>query len=187
MILVSSEHVFPYRLRHPEQEFNLANFNGYIYAGEVPPKDMYDLLTVKWGIEPNVAFALINIYGGHIYDMKEALSRLHLEKERFDYFFDSNLSSNVQECLDWRFEKEEDNVRMRDTLRQLAVTGFVLLEKINDPIAKVISLNNVGGVVKKSGIVIGLNRQVWQKTIFEFGIVPSKQSMRLVIAKMLAE
>jgi hypothetical protein len=187
VILVSSEHAFPYRLRDPKVDFNLDNFNGYIYAGEVPPKEMYDLLTVKWGVESNVAVTLINIYGGHIYDIKEALSRLYLERESFDYLFDSNLTSNVQQCLDWRFEKEEDNVRMRETLRQLAVTGFVLLEKINDPIAKVISLNNVGGVVKKSGIVIGLNRQVWQGTKIKYGIVPSKQSMRLVIAESLEE
>ena len=185
MILVSSEHGFPYRLRDPKVDFNLDNFNGYIYAGEVPPKEMYDLLTVKWGVESNLAVALISIYGGHIYDIKEVLSRLYLEKERFDYFFDSNLSSNVQQCLDWKFENEEDKVRMRETLRQLAVTGFVLLEKINDPVANVISVNNVGGVVKKSGTVVGLNRQVWQGTESEYGVVPSKQSMRLVIAKML--
>ena len=168
-------------------DFNLDNFNGYIYAGEVPPKEMYDLLTVKWGVESNLAVALTNIYGGHIYDIKEALSRLYLDKERFDYFFDSNLSSNVLKCLNWKFENEADKTRMRDTLRQLAVTGFALLEDIDDPIAKVISANNVGGVVKKSGIVVGLNRQVWQQTEFKYGIVPSKQSMRLVIAEILKE
>ena len=104
VILVSSEHAFPYRSRHPELDFNLRNFNGYIYAGEVPPKDMYELLTVKWGIEPNVAIALINMYGGHIYDMKEALSRLYLQKETFRQLFDSNLSNNVKKCLDWKFK-----------------------------------------------------------------------------------
>ena len=78
-------------------------------------------------------------------------------------------------------------MRMRDTLRQLAVTGFVSLGKIDDPVAKVISLNNVGGGVKKSGEVVGLSRQVWVQTEFEYSIVSSKQSMRLVIAKMLKE
>jgi hypothetical protein len=179
--------VFPYRLRHPEQEFNLANFNGYIYAGEVPPKDMYDLLTVKWGIDPNLAVALINVYGGHIYDMKEVLSRLHLEKETFRQLFDSNLSDDVRDCLEWKFEKDEDDMRMRDTLRQLAVTGFVPLKSIKDPVAKVISMNNVGGVVKSFAKVIGLRPDVWQQTKFENGIVPTKQSMRLVIAKILEE
>jgi hypothetical protein len=187
VILVSSEHVFPYRLRHPEQNFNLANFNGYIYAGEVPPKDMYDLLTVKWGIEPNVAVALINIYGGHIYDMKEALSRLYLEKDSFYPFFDSNLGDDVIECLKWKGEKVEDNLRMRDTLRQLSVTGFVPLQDIDDSVAKVISMNNVGGVVKSFAKVIGLRQEVWQETKFKNGIVPTKQSMRLVIAEMLEE
>jgi nitrogen fixation protein len=186
VILVSSEHVFPYRLRHPEQNFNLANFNGYIYAGEVPPKDMYELLTVKWEIEPNVAVALINIYGGHIYDMKEALSRLHLEKQKF-WLLDSSLSDNVIECLEWKGEQEDDNLRMRDTLRQLAVSGFVPIKSLKDPIAKVISENNVGGVVKFTANVIGLRPEVWQQTEFENGIVPATQSMRLVIAKMMKE
>ena len=102
VILVSSEHAFPYGLQDPQINFNLGDFNGYIYAGEVPPKDMYDLLTVKWGIEPNVAIALISIYGGHIYDMKEALFRLCEQKERFRQFLDSNRSNNVLKCLKWK-------------------------------------------------------------------------------------
>lgn len=186
MVLVSSEHAFPYRLLDPKVDFNLDNFNGYIYAGEVPPNDMFDLLTTKWGVEPNVALALINLYGGHVYDIKEVLSRLHLHREKFDYFFGSNLSGNVLKCLKWKIEKE-DTARMRNTLRQLAITGFVPLEDIDDPVAKVISINNVGGVIQKSGLAVGLNRQVWEQTKFEYGIVPSKQLMRLVIAKMLEE
>ena len=173
-------------MQGPEINFNLTNFNGYIYAGEVPPKDMYELLTAKWGVEPNVAIALINIYGGHIYNMKQALSRLYLQKEEFNYFFNSNLSNNVKKCLKWKFEKQEDTVRMRDTLRQLAITGFVPLDD-NDPVAEVISAKNVGGVVQISGQVIGLRPEVWQETKFENGIVPATQSMRLVIAKMLEE
>jgi hypothetical protein len=76
---------------------------------------------------------------------------------------------------------------MRDTLRQLSVTGFVPLQDIDDSVAKVISMNNVGGVVKSFAKVIGLRQEVWQETEFENGIVPTKQSMRLVIAKMMKE
>ena len=119
--------------------------------------------------------------------MQNALSRLDLDKEKFRCFFDSNLSDNVLRCLEWKFEDDADKKRMRDSLRQLAETGFVPLMKINDPVAKVISLNNVGRVVKKSGIVVGLRTEVWEQTKFENGIVPSKQSMRLVIAERLKE
>lgn len=187
VILVSSEHVFPYKLLNSKLNFSTDNFSSYIYAGEVPPRDMYELLTVNWGFESNIALALINVYGGHIYDIKEALSRLYLQKETFHQFLRSNSSQNVIQCLEYKFEKEEDNVRMRDTLLQLAVTGFMPLKNINDPVAEVISINNVGGVVTSDGIAIGLRPDVWKQTKFEFGIVPTKQSMRLVIAKMLEE
>jgi hypothetical protein len=48
-------------------------------------------------------------------------------------------------------------------------------------------MNNVGGVVKSFAKVIGLRQEVWQETKFKNGIVPTKQSMRLVIAEMLEE
>ena len=78
-------------------------------------------------------------------------------------------------------------MKMRDTLRQLAITGFVPLKSIEDPVAEVISAKNVGGVVQKSAEVIGLRPEVWQETKFKNGIVPATQSMRLVIAEMLEE
>ena len=129
----------------------------------------------------------MNIYGGHIYDVKEALRRLYLEKENFDYFFDSQASSDVQQCLDWKFHDESDNLRMHDTLWQLSIRGFVPLAKIDDPVANFISENIVGGVIRKSGMTVGLSRQVWKDNMFEYGIVTSKQSIRLVIAKILGD
>jgi len=74
---------------------------------------------------------------------------------------------------------------MRETLRLLAVTGFCPIKTITDPIARVISANNVGGVVKEFSTIIGLSQDVWESTECENGIVPSKQSMRLAIAKQL--
>jgi hypothetical protein len=177
--------MFPYRLLDPNLHFDLADINGYIYTGEVPPLTMYLLLTTKWEVEPNVALALINLYGGHIYDIEEALYRMESDKEEFHQFFDSTLNDNIRKCLKWKGEEEEDNIRMRETLRQLAVTGFVPLDDIDDPIAKIISINNVGGIVKAVGTNIGISPKVWQQTNFKNGIVPTKQSMRLVIAQML--
>ena len=57
------------------------------------------------------------------------------------------------------------------------MAGFVPLKSIEDPITKVISAKNVGGV-------IGLRLDVWQDTEFEFVIALATQSMRLVITKM---
>ena len=74
---------------------------------------------------------------------------------------------------------------MREVLRQLAVAGFAPIEEVDDPIAKVISENNVGGVVSLSSLVIGLRDEVWQSTKFKNGLIPAKQSMRLAIAELL--
>ena len=75
---------------------------------------------------------------------------------------------------------------MREALTQLAVTGFYPLKLADtDPVAKVLSENNVGGVVKESSQVIGLRWEAWDKTHFHNGVIPSKQSMRLAIAEVL--
>ena len=83
MILVSCEHSFPFRLRHPDLAFNTDDFTNYIFSGEISPKSMYELLTEKWGIDPYLANILIDFYGGHIYDVYEALLRLYRGKENF--------------------------------------------------------------------------------------------------------
>ena len=186
MILVSSDHAFPYRLQDPRLSFNILDFNKIIYAGEVPPGDMYKLLTTRWGVKHNLAVALIDLYGGHVYDVYEVLKQLYFEKESA-YLLDARLSNNVRNCLNWEGGAVEDTNRMCDALRYLATTGFFPFKDPKDPLAKVISENNVGGVVLVSHEVIGLHPDVWGTTECDNGIIASKQSMRMAIAKVLKE
>lgn len=123
VILVSSEHAFPFKLMNPNLSFNINDFNAFIFAGEVSPKDMYQLLTSKWGVEDSLALALIDHYGGHVWDVYLALKRLLGDKQRFKAL-DSSLSDSVIQCLNWKGDREGDPERMRETLRLLAVTGF---------------------------------------------------------------
>ena len=76
------------------------------------------------------------------------------------------LSDKVIKCLG---DKEGDHEMMRQVLQRLAVTGFAQLR-----------------VVKRSSTIIGLASEV-SDTNCESGIVPSKQSMRLTIAKQLSQ
>ena len=186
VILVSSEHAFPFKLLDQELDFSIDNFNSFIFAGEISPKDMYQLLTSGWGVEDTLAVTLIDHYGGHIWDIYLALVRLYEEKKNF-WVLDSSMSDKVIKCLKWKGGKEGDYEMMREVLQRLAVTGFCPIEDSDDPIAKVISANNVGGVVKRSSTIIGLASEVWDSTDCENGIVPSKQSMRLAIAKQLSK
>jgi hypothetical protein len=48
---------------------------------------------------------------------------------------------------------------------------------------QVISGNNVGGVVQRNALVVGLPKEVWGSA--KYGLVPATQSMRLAIAEEL--
>ena len=61
----------------------------------------------------------------------------------------------------------------------------MLCDGYDDPVAGVISANNVGGVVVKGSLAVGLPEEVWKSTPCTCGIVPSKQSMRSLIAEQL--
>eukprot|EP01036_Dinobryon_divergens_P022095 gene22095-30330_t len=134
---------------------SLNNFGKFIFAGEVSPKDMYQLLTSEWGLGDRLAVTLIDHYGGNIWNVYQALIRLSTEREDF-YAVDPFTSSQV-----------------------------IKIEEYDDPIANVISANNIGGVVIKGYVIIGLPKVVWKTTNFSLGIVPSKQSVRLAIAQQL--
>ena len=71
--MVSSEHSFPFRLTNPRLNFNIFDFTDYIFAGEVSPNEMFRLLTNEWKIESDFAIALVDVYGGHIWDVYQAL------------------------------------------------------------------------------------------------------------------
>ena len=184
VILVSSEHSFPFKLVDQKLGFNINNLEKLIFAGEVSPKEMNQLLTCEWGVGDRLAVALIDHYGGNIWDVYRALIRLATERKSF-YAPDPRLSSAVIKCLKWKENQEGDHELMVEALRQLAVTGFCPVDDYDDPIANVISANYVGGVVMKGSVIIGLPEEVWESTNCKYGIVPSKQSVRLAIAEEL--
>lgn len=184
IILISSDYAFPFRLQDSRLSFNINNFDKFICAGEVPPKDVYKLLTTQMGVADNLAIAFIDHYGGHIWDIYKAIDRLATLKENF-WALSSLMEVGVVNCLDWKGVDDGDMKKMQEALCQLAVTGFFPVEKIDDPICRVMSENNVGGVVSLSSVVVGLPVDVWKRTEFEHGLVPSKQSMRLTIAKVM--
>ena len=67
-----------YDFKSSEKEgFKLAHLRNFVYVGEVPPDKMYELLTTKWDVGDNLATALIDHYGGHIYDVILKLNELN--------------------------------------------------------------------------------------------------------------
>jgi hypothetical protein len=90
--------------------------------------------------------------------------------------------NSVLKCL----KSAVDKPHMRELLTQIAEKGFAPIGDIEDREAEIISKNNVGGLVQKDmSNVIGLPLSVWGK--YKMGLIPSKQSIRLVIAEVLED
>ena len=156
--------------------------NKFIIAGEMPPNEMYKLLT-SWGIKENLTLALINHYGGHIYDIHQALIRLRDNTEFFQPFR-PELFANVEKCFSYKFETYTDQQKMTEMLLQLAVKGFCPLGRMNDPIAKVICDMGVGGLVTSMDTICGFPRAEFDIS-WSYGLIPSQQSQRLAIFQVL--
>lgn len=192
VVLVSSEHTLPFKLSNKRFGFNALDLGGrVVYAGEVPPGEMYRLLTRQWHVPRSLAIALISTYGGHINDTINALLALQngVKGEKVGAVpirLNSQLSSAVLRCLIWRGSCSADQERMREVLKQLAETGFSPLVDDSDPVAEVLTATGVAGLVRiESPLIVGLDPVVWCDNTAVYGLVPAKQSMRLVIAQHL--
>ena len=159
--------------------FNLDDINKFLFAGEVPPNEMYRLLTEEWKLSETLSLALISLYGGHIYNIYKALMRLREMKEDF-YSFEATPSSNIDNCFDCEINKDQ----LVKYLKQLSESGFTPLKKRNDAVAEILSRHNVAGVVMKSSLIVGLPKSVWRDGC-KYGLVTTSQSTRLLIAEYL--
>ena len=130
---------------------------------------MYNLLTDVWKVGPELSISLMEHFGGHIWDTYNAISELNITKAKFrpTGVWDSTATMGILNALDFKDSdsdnNDEDRIKMKETLIQLAHDGFVPLYKnpLQDPIARKISENNIGGVVKEGSVIIGLNENVW--------------------------
>ena len=204
VIFGSSEHAEPYRLER--LGFNSHDLADFVIAGEVPPADMRALLTTQWGCGPRLADALLNLYGGHIHNASRAVAGLAMDGPAFAFAANEALGPPVavDACFDslktgtavvgdvGSLPINVDRARLEAALRALAVDGFFPLKERLDPVAELLSFNNVAGVVALTATFEGvpgvLQPSVWDAhPDVEWALIPSNQSTRLQLAKYLVD
>jgi hypothetical protein len=179
VLFVSSDYSLLDRLGDPHLGFDRSDIQHLIYAGEISPDKMFSLLTEQWGVGVDLAASLMDHFGGNIYDIYLQLSELGWKGMRYCPGFHSQLESVLQ-CL----SDGGDRVRMRELLTDVAEHGFSPVHDSTDAVAQVICKYNVAGLVRRQqATVIGLPDSVWGN--YTVGLIPVKQSIRLVIAKAL--
>ena len=207
VVLISSDYAFPFLLQE-KLAFDLTDLRRTIFAGELPPDRMRKLLA-EWGMDAELVKFCIGVYGGHVYDTFRAIEEHVFRKDDMSAFDVEPLdaSMNIMCCLEAE-NGDDQSLReikktvpeiakgndlagvtlagLKDTLRELAATGFVPLKKPYDDKARILSKYNIAAVVDKKSFVFGLDNSLWDTTPqFKSALVPSSQFMRMIIAREL--
>jgi len=179
-LLSASEHAYPSRLRM--LCFNDLNFEMRIYAGEVPPNSMRELLHA-WGLGPRTTNLLMAHYGGHIHYTRMALKRLARSKEEFLPQTLGPLQAIMRGCV----EAMEEDPKAEQLLSELAIYGYAVIRggRMDDETAEVICRNNVGAVVLADKYVVGLRDEIIQQHTNKAILVPTCQAARCIIMSIL--
>ncbi|RYY88898.1 hypothetical protein EON63_01625 [archaeon] len=78
MVLASSDYNFPAYLSSSPLNFDLHSFTQILYMHEIPPQDIYKVLTSQWHLGHHLSCLLIGFCGGDLEAIYQALYRLNL-------------------------------------------------------------------------------------------------------------
>jgi hypothetical protein len=122
-----------------------------IWSWDVPPQDVFCLLTDTWHVHPHLATALVNHFGGHISFISQAIGDVALKKEKYRPLYPlteaPSFSGNVERCI---FEGGKEII---PKLQVLAESGFLAMTS-SDLLGELIAKHNVGGFVPEGAEVV---------------------------------
>ena len=185
VLVAASEHTEPFRLAN--LGFKTQHMTETVIACEVPPAEMYKLVTEKWGCGPALAQGLLAVYGGHVWQTHLALGELAREKAAFEAIagFSPATIRGVTACVEAARSGNPALVGLEDMLRSLAVRGFIGIAKAADPRAELLSVHNVACVISRSASAPGVPSEAWNTGSMTV-LAAAGHSMRLVLAHQLS-
>ncbi len=163
-------------------KFNSKDLSALLFFNEVSPLDCYALLVKTWGIGENLAIALINVYGGHLYNISNAVNRLASFSSsslslrgNFTVPLDPLATADILTVLevyggyaDKSSKKLNWNSKVVKALKSLAETGFYAIDKPEvgkegepESLEEQFSHLNIAGVVERNSIVPGVPKELW--------------------------
>jgi hypothetical protein len=174
--MATSDYGFPFTLS--KIGYNRNHISSLLVLSDVAPHQMLKLL-LSWGVRSNLAYLLVEIYGGHILQMSRCLFKLQRKKQSFriNSSFISGLSSQLALCI---AESKIKNIEkeVNAALETLMSTGFFPCN-IQSPVAELLTICNVAGFVDTDADVPGLKYSFVDQLP---GLVPSTQMIRIVYA-----
>ena len=181
MILSTSDYSFPFKLK--TMKFNIDDLERLLYFHEVSPRDCYDILVNEWNSGENLAISLLNVYGGHLLQLSNAIDALALSNGNnfitpLSPFDTGNILTVIEDnhgYIDKTSKKELDwDSEVVKALQSLAETGFYpitnpkVVSKESDLLSMEEQLSQLGiaGVVERHSIVTGIPKEMWKSKCF---------------------
>ncbi|CAE7503214.1 unnamed protein product, partial [Symbiodinium pilosum] len=151
----------------------------HYHRSEVPPNDMFKMLTGHWGMGPRLACLYVATYGGSIDAVYTALGNLMNKRNQFSPLATTSVPG-IGICLG------QDDARER--LINIALNGFSPVSNLKqDEGAQMASEENVAGIIPKMAEAPGLWPEVYRETEKEYVLVASSRHVRLKICKALLD
>ena len=174
VIMATSDYGFPFSL--DKIGYNRNHILKSLVLSDVSPSDTLRLLS-SWGVRPSLAYLLVEVYGGHILQISQALVVLHGDKDNAEIkeSFIEKLSDQIIACISESKEKGV-NEKVMEALDTLMRTGYFVCE-FNDPLAALITKHNIAGFIGDRAVVPGLSKEVRGGRP---GLIPSSQMIRIV-------
>ena len=174
VIMATSDYGFPFTLK--QIGYNRNHISQSLVLSDVSPSDTLRLLST-WGVRPSLAYMLVDIYGGHILQISRALVDLYRNKEdaEINRSFIEGLGDQLIACINESKEKRIHK-KVMEALYTLMQTGFFACD-FDDPVADLITKNNIAGFIGDRAVVPGLSKKVRRN---QAGLIPSSQMIRTV-------
>ena len=176
VLLVSSDYAYPFRLK---TTLAMNNISHLLFAGEVPPSEMRDLLQHKWRMGALLSDVFLAFYGGHIHMASHAVADLANGLDKFECgkAAHKGASGSIVRCL------ESGSKGVGAMLYAVAAKGFAPVKKDDDPTAQLLAEENLAGLIDTSGTIVGVSRELLAGA--KYGVAPSLQFTRHLIAEEL--
>jgi hypothetical protein len=158
LILAASEHAYTYQLER--EGLNMREITDEIFAGEIPPSDMWKLLVnatyeqgdnkgdIMIGMGPRHAELCLAAYGGHFLTGKNTIAVLLQQESKFKA---SSLLPRLTGNLD-------SSMSSRPLLEAMAKSGFAPIKPPDSAAVEMIAKLNIGGVVSEESTICGLSK-----------------------------
>ena len=186
-LLVSADHDMPFRLHH-NLGLTTSHITNTVVIGEATPQEVFAMLQ-GLRVGPNLSHALVNMHGGHVYQICELLESLRGRYElNMQIDLQLNSASFIRHAVfawtnpDGIYKGDYKDIER--VLKEVARTGFYPITLADVKIAEVLTKEHVCDYLPEHAVEFHVPPDLRKNN--RAGLVPTTQLTRIIIPRTLS-